>query len=74
MNYEVDEALPSPKALFTPAVFEVGAQFKIIPDTAPGIPPEHSIAIYGTVAKMKAEECWWYRRWKLSLPFARPLC
>ena len=61
MNYEVAEALPSPEVLFTPALFEVGAQVQSVPDTAPGIPPEHSIAIYGTVAEVKAEECWWYR-------------
>jgi hypothetical protein len=74
MNYEVAEALPSPEALFTPALFEVGAQVQSIPDTAPGISPENSIAICGTVAEVKVEKFWWYRRWKLTLPFVRPLC
>ena len=36
MNYEVAEALPSPEALFTPALFEGGAQVQSVPDTAPG--------------------------------------
>ena len=36
MNDEVAEALLSPEALFTPALFEVGAQVQSVPDSLLG--------------------------------------
>ena len=37
--------LPPPVALSEPPLFEVGARAQSFPDTAPGIAPEHSVAV-----------------------------
>lgn len=37
--------LPPPVALSEPPLFEVGARVQSFPDTAPGIAPEHSVAV-----------------------------
>ena len=42
-------------------LFLEGALVRTIPDTRPGIGPEHSVAAYGTIADVKAEGGWHYR-------------
>ena len=39
----------------------MGARVQCVPDTASGIAPEHSVAVYGTIAEVKAEGGWMYR-------------
>ena len=54
-------ALPPPEAVSDPPAFLVGAHVRVIPDTRPGIGPEHSFAAYGTISDVKAEGGWLYR-------------
>ena len=61
IKYTVAESLPPPEALSEPPLFCVGALVRTIPDTRPGIGPEHSVATYGTVVEARAEGGWLYR-------------
>ena len=61
IKYTVAEALPPLEAVSDPPAFLVGAHVHVKPDTRPGIGPEHSVAAYGTIADVKADEGWHYR-------------
>jgi hypothetical protein len=61
LKYTVAEALPPSEAVSEPPAFLVGAHVHVKPDTRPGIGPEHSVAAYGTIADVKAEEGWHYK-------------
>jgi len=61
LKYTVAEALPPPEAVSEPPVFCLGALVRTIPDTRPGIGPEHSVATYGAVAEPRAEGGWHYK-------------
>ena len=60
IKYTVAESLPPPKTVSEPPLFCVGALLRTIPDTRPGIGPEHSVATYGTVVEARAEGKWHY--------------
>ena len=61
IKYTVAEALPPPETVSEPPLFCVGALVRTIPDTRPGIGPEHSVTTYGTVVEARAEGGWLYR-------------
>ena len=76
-----NQALSATPVLIAAALFKIGDRVTAIPDTARGIDPKHSVALYGIVAAVeKTETCWMYKllsdqqaRSHLTVPEARVL-
>ena len=74
-----NQTLSATPVLIAAALYKIGDRVKAIPDTARGIDPKHSVALYGTVAAVeKTETCWMYKllsdqlaRSHLTVPEAR---
>ena len=54
------QALPPPPLFLQPAAFEVGQEVQTLPDTTPGVHPNQSIAVYGTVIECEFDGVWKY--------------
>jgi len=56
--FSAAEALSAPAVLISPALFPVGDLVRSIPDTAPGVPPCHSVAILGSITELRIDGFW----------------
>ena len=54
-----NQALSATPVLIAAALYKIGDPVTVIPDTARGIDPKHSVAFYGTVAEVEKTEISW---------------